>query len=173
MTALLMGCGNSRAKKVQIPSIGADWSRPLITMDMDPGCGADVVHDMEERPFPFPDAHFDEIAAYDALEHIGRQGDWRGFFDEFAEYWRILKPGGFFSILVPVGRDALADIGHTRFFHDCYFRFLDQDWYARSLANGESVTDYRWYWDRCFKVHAASSVEDHHLAVVLRKSDGE
>jgi SAM-dependent methyltransferase len=135
---------------------------------------SDIVHNLEQHPLPFPDDYFDEMAAYDVLEHIGRQGDWKGFFDEFAEYWRILKPGGEFGILVPVGQDYHADPGHTRFFSDLWFRFLNQNWYAQRLAAGEPVTDYRWYWKRNFEtVHLAGHVTDgkeHHVSAVLRKA---
>lgn len=168
MRSLLLGCGNDRRKKVAIPG-HLEWAGDLTALDMNPNCGADVVHDLDARPLPFPDETFDELAAYDVLEHIGRQGDWRGFFDEFAEYWRIMKPGGIFGILVPVGRDALADIGHTRFFSQSYFRFLDQSWYAAELSAGRAVTDYRWYWKRDFETVEMALVEDHHLAVILRK----
>lgn len=169
MTALLIGCGNSRDKRISLQG-REDWSLPLVTLDMDSNCSADIVHDLDARPLPFEDDTFDEMAAYDVLEHLGRQGDWRGFFDEFAEYWRILKPEGTFGIIVPIGPDALADIGHTRFFSTSYFRFLDQDWYAQQIAAGQHVTDYRWYWKRSFKTIAMQQIEDHHIAAILQKA---
>lgn len=168
MTALLLGCGNDRTKKLCLGT--GEWSEPLITMDMNPNCGADIVHDLDNLPLPFPDDHFNELAAYDVLEHIGRQGDWRGFFDEFAEYWRILKPDGTFGIIVPIGDDFYADPGHTRFFSAAYFRFLDQDWYDQALSQGLQVTDYRWYWKRSFKMIYGENINNHHLAIVLRKA---
>lgn len=168
MPSLLLGCGNDRTKKVAL-SGAASWTGELIALDFNPDCGADVVHDLDIRPLPFADEAFDEIGCYDVLEHLGRQGDWRGFFEEFTEYWRILKPGGLFGIIVPVGRDALADIGHTRFFSASYFRFLDQAWYAAQLAKGEAVTDYRWAWKRDFETVAMQQIADHHLSAILRK----
>lgn len=169
MPSLLLGCGNDRRKKVALPG-AASFVEPLVTLDMNPNCGADVVHDLDSHPLPFDDNTFDELAAYDVLEHLGRQGDWRGFFSEFAEYWRILKPGGMFGLLVPVGPDWHADPGHTRFFSSSWFRFLDQSWYAAALAEGQQVTDYRgWAWKRDFETMGLDPIEDHHLAVMLRK----
>lgn len=170
MTAksLLLGAGNDRRKKVALES-APNWFGELVTVDMNPDCGANVVWDLDVRPLPFEDEEFDELAAYDVLEHLGRQGDWRGFLDEFSEYWRILKPGGIFGILVPIGRDSLADPGHTRFFDASYFRFLDQEWYAQELAAKRAVTDYRWYYKRSFKTRVLQVIGDHHLGVVLEK----
>lgn len=168
MPSLLLGCGNSRIKKVAL-SGATDWTGELITLDMNPECGADFVHNLDVRPLPFNDEQFDEIAAYDVLEHIGRQGDWKGFFEEFAEYWRILKPGGLFGIIVPYGQDWHADPGHTRFFSPWWFRFLDQDWYARELANGQPVTDYRWFWKRDFETLHLEVIENHHIVALLEK----
>ena len=168
MKSLLLGCGNSRKKKIAF-SNAQDWAGELVTIDMNPNCGADVVHDLEQRPLPFPDEEFDELGAFDVLEHLGRQGDWKGFFEEFAEYWRLLKPGGLFFILVPVGPDADADPGHTRFFGPMWFRFLSQDWYRVQLEEGRPVTDYRWFWKRDFETLSLDRINDHHLAVILRK----
>ena len=167
MTSLLIGCGNSRVKQIQ-PDGSPEWSGELVTLDMDPNCGADVVWDMESRPLPFDDESFDEIGAYNVMEHWGRQGDWRGWFDEATEYHRILKPGGTMGIVVPVGEDALADPGHTRFFQQNYFGFLNQEFYAENLGNGACVTDYRWYWTLNFDIVLIEQSSSH-LSVMLQK----
>ncbi len=167
--SLLIGAGNSRQKKVQFGG-NAEWSGKLVTLDMNPNCGADVIWNMEDRPLPFPDDSFDEMGAFDTLEHWGRQGDWRGFFEEFAEYWRILKPGGLFGIIVPINKDALADPGHTRFFHANYFGFLNQKFYEHNLSKGTCATDYRWFWKLNFDLLYMDDANGHHLAVVLQKA---
>lgn len=178
--SLLIGCGHSRAKKVHL--LGEpEWAGELTTMDINPQCGADVVFDLDRlsipmrdglhgmRILPFEDDSFDEIGAYDVLEHFGRQGDWRGWFTEMAEFHRILKPGGTFGIIVPIGGDALTDPGHTRFFHRTWFYFLSQEFYLASLKQGAPVTDYRWYWPLDFEVLFCEQQQDHHVAVMLRK----
>ena len=170
MKSLLLGCGNSRVKKVHLPG-SPNWAGELVAIDMNPNCGADIVADLSVRPLvlPFPDDTFDEVGAFDFLEHVGRQGDWKGYFEEFTEYWRVMKPGGLFYILVPIGSDYHADPGHTRFFSTNWFWFLDQSWYADCLAKGLQVTDYRWFYKVNFKVLEMTNHEGHHLAVVLRK----
>jgi len=168
-TQLLIAAGNSRVKKMYREG-EAEWGE-LITVDIDPNCGAQVIWDMDHRPFPFGDEWFDEIHAYDCLEHWGRQGDWRGWFQEMAEYHRMLKLGGAFIAAVPFGEDRFADPGHTRFFGANHFNFLSQQWYVEQLAEGLQVSDYRWYWKKNFSIRHMSLLGDpvHHLAVILEK----
>lgn len=167
--SLLIGCGTSRVKIVQLNG-RAEWTGKLTTLDINPSVGADIVWNMEVRPLPFGDNTFDEIGCYNAMEHWGRQGDWRGWFDEMEEYHRILKPQGTIGILVPIELDALADPGHTRFFHDNYFGFLNQDFYERNEVKNTCFTDYRWYWKLNFDILYLAKVQNHHLAAILRKA---
>jgi SAM-dependent methyltransferase len=171
--SLLIGCGKNLTKQVQYDG-KAEWTGALTTMDINPNIGADVVFDMDMVAngcrMPFSDDTFDEIGAYNTLEHWGRQGDFRGWFYECGEYWRILKPGGLMSILVPIGEDALADPGHTRFFQQNWFGFLSQTFYEQNEVLGSCFTDYRWYWKKNFDVLYMQEVGGHHLAVVLRKA---
>lgn len=165
---LLLGAGNSRDKKIHLPG-EESWAGELVTIDMNPNCGADIVWDLERRPLPFGDAEFDEIHAYDVLEHWGRQGDWRAWFDEMAEYHRLLKPAGVMCVVVPINDDALADPGHTRFFSFNHFAFLNQKWYDEELKAHRPVTDYRWYWKLNFDVLRITSVNNH-IVAILRKA---
>lgn len=162
--ALLLGCGRSREKRLRWAG-HEPWPEELVTLDMNPNCGADMVWDLERRPLPFADEEFDELAAYDVLEHTGRQGDWRGWFDEMSEYHRILKPGGMFGIIVPVGQDAFADPGHTRFFSLNHFLFLTEPFYEAH----KEVTDYRWYLKRYWQVEGLVHAGDHHLGVIMAR----
>lgn len=170
--SLLIGCGKNHAKQVQYDGI-AEWTGELTTMDVNPTIGADIVFDMERVAqggrMPFDADTFDEIGAYNTMEHWGRQGDFRGWFHECGEYWRILKPGGLMSILVPIGPDALADPGHTRFFQQNWFGFLSQKFYERNEVLGSCFTDYRWFWKKDFDILYMQEHDRHHLAVVLQK----
>lgn len=165
---LLLGCGNSRQKKVTYKG-STEWEGELVTLDMNPKCGADIQWNLEDRPLPFKPDTFDEVHAYDVLEHIGKQGDWQGFFREFEDYWRILVPGGLLCLIVPIGADALADPGHTRFFSKTQFGFLSQDFYAKNLEKGACVTDYRWFYKKNFEIRYMEECA-HHIGVVLEKA---
>ncbi len=58
--------------------------------------GVDIVHDLEE-PLPFDDETVDTILAEDVLEHMS----WRVTDDVFADWVRVLRPGGKICLIVP------------------------------------------------------------------------
>lgn len=174
MKVLLLGCGKVRKRNIRFSGGSDDFSGDdLTTIDMDPSSNPDIVMDLGVVPngdsLPFSNDVFDEIHAYDILEHIGSIGDWRGFFNEFGEYHRVLKSGGLFHILVPIGEDAFVDPGHARFFHQNHFFFLSQTFYKNQDCSSTTRTDYRWYWKKDFKIEHMENIGDHHLAVILRK----
>ena len=141
-TELLLGAGNSRQKGLALP--GRESWENLITLDIDPNSRPDVLHDLNSNHMPFSDNSFDEIHAYEVLEHIGRQGDWRGFFAEFSEYWRILKPDGILAGSCPSleSRWLWGDPGHTRAISQETLIFLSQRQYAAQVGK-TPMTDYR------------------------------
>lgn len=94
------------------------------------------------------------------LEHIGTQGDWRGFFEEFSEYHRILKPNGYLCGSTPPwnGLWAWADPGHTRILAPHTWVFLSQEQYRLQVGK-TAMTDYRAVYQGDFKVVAADITE--------------
>jgi SAM-dependent methyltransferase len=144
MTELLIGCGNRRHRKLGFGDQG--WS-DLVTIDHDPNCGADIVHDLDETPWPIEADRFDEVHAYCVLEHLGRQGDYRSFFDVFAEIYRVLKPGGHVFGICPSRSSPWlwGDPSHTRVIQPESLVFLDQAQYAEQIGK-TAMTDFRWLW---------------------------
>jgi len=132
------------------PGSPQEFGDKLTTLDLDPNCGADVEWDLERLPLPFPDNHFDEIHAYEILEHVGRQGDWRFFFSQFADFWRMLKPGGLFLGSVPVldTENEQTDPGHTRRFHTQWLSYLHQPHYDQ--VGRTMCSDYRHFYTADF-----------------------
>ncbi len=154
MSELLLGCGSRRDKLIAVNG-HKGWADPT-TLDIDPACQPDVLHDLNIRPLPFNDNSFDEIHAYEVLEHVGQQGDWRGFFEEFTEYWRILKPGGSLIGTSPnvTSSWAWGDPGHTRIISHGCFTFLSQAEYRKQVGK-TPMTDYRDVWKGDFTVEHA------------------
>jgi SAM-dependent methyltransferase len=149
---LLLGSGSNYGKRVRFsPSdeVGpgspeADFSGgELVTLDIDPDLKPDVAWDLDVMPYPFADNEFDEIHAYEVLEHCGTQGDGKFFFAQFAEFWRILKPGGYMCISVPMwdGEMAWGVPDHKRVFTPGIFGFLDPKYYENLGKPG--FADYR------------------------------
>lgn len=144
MPELLIGCGNRREKILRAPDGPSEWTE-LITLDNDPNCGADVEWDLERMPLPFNDEKFDEIHASHVLEHLARQGDFRFFFAQWSEFYRLLKPGGVFCGIVPAPNSpwVFGDPGHTRFIPPEQLTYLDQREYTKQVGV-TAFTDYRW-----------------------------
>src|SRR3546814_169169 len=125
-------------------------------MDHDPNCGADIVHDLDVMPWPVESDVFDEVHAYEVLEHLGSQGDFRSFFAHFGEIYRALKDGGILFATVPAWDSvwAWADPSHRRVIAPETLVFLDQTQY-RDQVGKTAMTDFRWLWDGDFEPLAA------------------
>jgi len=139
---LLIGCGAAR-KKVLFSKGFETWDN-LVTLDIEECHKPDVVHDLCVLPYPFEDNEFDEIHAYDVLEHTGRQGDYKFFFNQFSEFWRILKPEGKIFAKCPSYKSqwAWGDPGHTRIIQSNSLVFLKQTEYTKQIGVSQ-MTDYR------------------------------
>jgi len=121
-----------------------EWG-DVAHLDISPEVYPDVVHDLNVHPLPFEDSTFDQIHAYDVLEHLGKQGDYQFFCNEWNEYWRILRPGGEFWGMTPFGDNywIWGDPGHTRHISSGTLIFLNQENYRLSEERGAQMTDYR------------------------------
>lgn len=139
---LLIGCGGKRAKGLS-PK-GRTQFENLTTLDIEPSHHPDVVHDLNILPWPFEADTFDEVHAYEVLEHIGMQGDYKSFFAHFSEIWRILKPGGLLCATCPSLRSGWlwGDPGHTRTITMESLTFLVQPEYDRQVGV-TAMSDYR------------------------------
>lgn len=159
MSELLLGCGAARVKK--LASVGRTEWKGLVTLDFAETHKPDVVHDISKLPLPFDDNTFEEIHAYEVMEHVGQQGDFRFFFAQWSDLWRILKPGGRFFGTSPHMTSAWAwgDPGHTRIISAEALTFLCQPEYARQVGK-TAMSDYRF----CYKADFDS--------IFMRNKDG-
>jgi|WetSurMetagenome_2_1015567.scaffolds.fasta_scaffold19130_5 SAM-dependent methyltransferase len=166
MKELLLGCGSNREKKLYVEG-RTSWSA-LTTLDFSDAHKPDVVHDMAQLPLPFADDSFDEIHAYDVLEHMGQQGDFRFFFDQWSDFWRILRPGGRFLGVSPHRSSpwAWGDPGHTRIICPESFLFLHQPAYAD--VGKTPMTDYRFCYKADYDLEFSNIAVDQQHRFVLR-----
>lgn len=150
MAELLIGAGSNHSKRLAWDG-KCEWT-DLTTLDINADHKPDIVHDLTVLPLPFEADSFDEIHAYEVLEHTGQQGDWRFFFAQWSEFWRILKPGGIFFGTSPAHRSmwAWGDPGHTRIVQAENFVFLHQPSYAAQVGKSP-MTDYRFAYQADFE----------------------
>lgn len=170
MKQLLIGCGHYRVKRLGWPMPG--WDREwedLYTLDFNKDCKPDIMADLNKPGWPVFDCNprgsdcveydsdsrrprlregiFDEIHAYEVLEHLGRQGDFVSFFDTFSNLYRILVDGGLVIATVPSRFSGWlwGDPGHTRAILPESLSFLDQTVYAKECGK-TTRSDYRFAW---------------------------
>ena len=91
-----------------------------IGVDIDPATQADVIHDLNRFPYPFPGDHADKIYAKHIIEHLDHPREF------IREVCRILKPGGTAFIETPHFSNyiAYAEPQHKLFFSYFMFREL-------------------------------------------------
>lgn len=146
---LLIGCGAERTKLLAVDG-SAQWE-DLTTLDINPDHRPDVVHDLMQLPLPFQHNMFDEIHAYEVLEHTGAQGDYKFFFAQFTEFWRILKPDGHLLVKCPSRHSkwAFGDPSHTRVLQPEQLIFLSQEKYKAGVGV-TSMSDFRYIYKADF-----------------------
>ena len=92
-----------------------------LGVDVNPYSDADIIHDLDEFPYPFPDQVFDEIRAASVIEHL------QDIVLVMDQLHRITKTGGILKITVPffTSRYAHTDITHQHVFTSRSFDYFD------------------------------------------------
>jgi SAM-dependent methyltransferase len=150
MKELIIGCGSSMDKRLSM-----DGSRKFVNpvrLDYNADHKPDVVWDLNVMPYPFADNEFDEIHAYEVLEHCGTQGDYKFFFAQFSELHRILKPNGHLMATCPSRHSpwAWGDPSHTRILQPEQLVFLSQKEYEDQVGK-TPMSDFRNIYQADFK----------------------
>ena len=156
---LLIGCGAKRDKRMTCDGT-QEWSN-LSTLDNNKDHNPTHLIDLSVLPYPLGDNIFDEIHAYEVLEHTGAQGDYKFFFRQFEEFWRILKPGGHLLATCPSRHSVWAwgDPSHTRIVQPEQLLFLSQRTYEEQVGK-TAMSDFRYMYKADFEViYAADNKE--------------
>ncbi len=160
---LLLGCGHRREKILAPRPTDALEFHQLTTLDGNPACHPDVLWNLENCPWrPLIDDSFDEVHAYEVLEHLGHQGNACQFFYHFHEIYRVLKPGGYLLATVPSRFSpwAWGDPSHTRMIVQESLVFLDRAQVAANRKRGTPLSDFSSLWCDDFRIVAS---EDNHV----------
>ncbi len=101
-----------------------------IGLDISPDTDADIVHDLDELPYPIDDASFDQILLQDVLEHV------REPIALFEELHRIARPGARIHVRTPHFSSVLAygDPTHRHYFSTLALRSLAEPRFAHYTA---------------------------------------
>ncbi len=102
-----IGCGSSKYPGATGLDISADTA-------------ADIVHSLDDFPYPIEDASFDQILLQDVIEHV------REPIAVFEELHRISRPGGVIQLRTPHFSSVLAygDPTHRHYFSALAIRSL-------------------------------------------------
>ena len=164
---LLFGAGARHDRRLRWPG-HADWTH-CVTVDHSPAHRPAVLADLEHPPYPFATDSADEIHAYEVLEHLGDQGDWRTFFAQFSECWRILKPGGFLAATCPRQGSpwVWGDPSHRRQISRESLTFLSQAEYAKQVGV-TAMSDFRPWYAADFDLVCAENLDADSFGFVLQ-----
>jgi SAM-dependent methyltransferase len=105
-----IGCGNNKFPG----SLG---------MDVNPRTAADVIHDLDDLPYPFADNSFDEVIGRHVIEHVANP------LAVMCELHRITRAGGLVKLVAPhwTNPDFATDLTHRNHLNSYSFRNLTQD----------------------------------------------
>jgi SAM-dependent methyltransferase len=104
---LNLGCGRKRM---------AD----AVNVDLVADAGTDVVHDLNQRPWPFAADRFDQVHAYDVIEHLD------DVVKTMEEIHRVCRSGALVCITVPhfSSANAFTDPTHRHYFASRSFHYV-------------------------------------------------
>ncbi|MSR77796.1 MAG: class I SAM-dependent methyltransferase [Candidatus Omnitrophica bacterium] len=106
-------------QKSQVLDVGCSRNKVsgAIGIDIDPNSQADIIHDLNQYPYPIESNSFETIMAQHIIEHVNDPVQF------MKELYRILKPGGKITFETPhfSSRVAYSEPQHKFFFS--YFMF--------------------------------------------------
>ena len=116
-----------------------------VNLDFVKRSGVNVVHNLEEFPYPFENDTFDEIFMDNVLEHL------EDTIKVVEELYRICKPNAIIKIIVPHYSSCMAfsHITHKRFFGSGSFNNFDGDNWERYSNINLKVLENKLIWLGC------------------------
>jgi len=129
-----MASNTKRKIKVNLGS-GEDYKEGWVNVDINTNSNPDIIHNLAIFPYPFEDEEAEEVMLNMVLEHL------KDTHKVMAEVYRILKPGGKVSIIVPhyLHMSAWSDPDHKKAFAPNTFRYYDPKY---GYANSNGLTKF-------------------------------
>ncbi len=102
---------------------GANKVAGAIGMDINPRTAADVIHDLDDLPYPFDDSSFDEVIGRHVIEHV------KDPMAVMSELHRITRSAGIVKLVAPhwTNPDFATDLTHRNHLNSYSFRNLTED----------------------------------------------
>jgi len=121
---------------------GKKYDSNAVNVDLTPATSPDLVHDLDALPWPLPDDHFEEVWAYDVIEHLD------DVVATMEEIHRVCRDRAVVKITVPHFScgNAFTDPTHRHYFSSSSFNYF----------TGESELGF--YTDRRFRRRVVSIV---------------
>ncbi len=93
-----------------------------VNVDLTKDTNPDVVHDLNVRPWPFDASSFDEVHAYDVIEHLD------DVLKTVEEVHRVSRPGAIVHVIVPhfSSDGAFTDPTHRQYFGARTFDYMTE-----------------------------------------------
>lgn len=103
--------GEERKPKILDIGCGTHKTPGAIGLDVNPRTDADIIHDLNVFPYPFPDDEFDLIVGNQVIEHV------EDVLAVMAELYRIAKPGAIIKLDTPHYTDVSSFCDPTHRHH--------------------------------------------------------
>lgn len=106
----------------RVLNLGAGERRreDAVNVDLVASTSPDLVHDLDERPWPLPENHFTEVLAFDVIEHLD------DVVRTMEEVHRVCADGAVVRITVPhfSSANAFTDPTHRHYFSASSFHYF-------------------------------------------------
>ena len=111
----------NKSRKLNI-GCGRDIKKGYVNLDGSRIKGVDVVHNLDNYPWPFPSNYFEEIYSRDSIEHL------KDLYRAMQEISRISKNGAIVRIIVPYWHSSGAFYpNHHYFFNTDSMKFFTDE----------------------------------------------
>jgi SAM-dependent methyltransferase len=131
-----------RDRKILHLGAGEKYNEQCVNVDLVASTKPDIVHNLDDYPWPLPDNHFQEVWAYDVLEHLDN------LVRVMEEIHRVCENQAKITITVPhfSSANAFTDITHRHYFSVNSFNYFTGD------------NEFGFYTDKRFRKQNASII---------------